>query len=69
MHTPHPRLAHANWRTSSYSASSGDCVEVAELADGGWAVRDSKNPTGPALIVASSAWAAFTTGVRDDEFH
>ncbi len=68
MHIPHPRLTHATWRTSTYSASSGDCVEVAGLADDGWAVRDSKNPTGPALIVASSAWAAFTTGVRDDEF-
>ncbi len=69
MHTPHPRLAHATWRTSTYSASSGDCVEVAELADGCWAVRDSKDRTGPALIFASSAWAAFTTGVRDGEFH
>ncbi len=69
MHTPHPRLAHAAWRTSTYSGASGECVEVAELPAGGWAVRDSKNPTGPALIVASSAWAAFTRGVRDDEFH
>jgi len=69
MHTPHPRLAHANWRTSTYSGPSGDCVEVAELPAGGWAVRDSKNPTGPVLIIASSAWAAFTTGVRAGEFH
>ncbi len=69
MHTPHPRLAHANWRTSTYSGASGECVEVAGLTDGGWAVRDSKNSTGPALIVESSAWAAFAMGVRDDEFH
>ncbi|MDQ3886697.1 MAG: DUF397 domain-containing protein [Actinomycetota bacterium] len=69
MHIPDPRLAGASWRTSSYSASSGECVAVAGLADGGRAVRDSKNPTGPALIVTPSAWAAFTTGVRDDEFH
>ncbi|MGH3752614.1 MAG: DUF397 domain-containing protein [Pseudonocardiaceae bacterium] len=65
MQTPHPRLAHANWRPSTYSGTSGDCVEIAELPEGGWAVRDSKNPTGPALIVASSAWAAFTADVRD----
>jgi hypothetical protein len=44
-------------------------VEVAELTDGCWAVRDSKDRTGPALIFASSAWAALTTGVRDGEFH
>ncbi len=69
MPTTHPRLAHAHWRTSTYSGPSGDCVEVAGFADGGWAVRDSKNPTGPALVVTSSAWAAFTNGVRDGQFH
>ncbi|HEU0089611.1 MAG TPA: DUF397 domain-containing protein [Pseudonocardiaceae bacterium] len=51
MPTPHPRLAPATWRKSSYSGASGDCVEIAALADGGRAVRDSKNPAGPALIV------------------
>jgi hypothetical protein len=40
-------------------------VEIAELTEGGWAVRDSKNPTGPALIVTSSEWTAFTADVRD----
>ena len=68
MHTPHPRLAHANWRTSTYSGASGECVEVAELAEGGWAVRDSKNPTGPALILTPSEWTAFTADVRDGKF-
>jgi len=68
MHTPHPRLAHATWRTSSYSGPSGDCVEIAQLADGGWAVRDSKDPTGPALLVTPAAWATFTTDVRNGTF-
>lgn len=37
-----------NWRKSSFSGSSGDCVEVRQdLA----ALRDSKNATGPALAV------------------
>jgi hypothetical protein len=43
-------------------------VEIAELAEGGWAVRDSKNPTGPALIVTPSEWTAFSTDVRDGKF-
>jgi hypothetical protein len=36
------------WRSSSYSGSDGNCVQVREdLA----AIRDSKNPTGPTLAV------------------
>ncbi|WP_084161263.1 DUF397 domain-containing protein [Nocardia sp. BMG51109] len=31
-------------------------------------VRDSKNPTGPALVFTPSEWDAFTTGVKDGEF-
>lgn len=49
------------WRKSSYSGSGGgNCVEVA-LGQGAVHVRDSKNPQGPALILPSAAWAAFTT--------
>ena len=59
----------AAWRTSSYTnGQGGACVEVAELADGHRAVRDSKNPTGPALTFAVAEWAAFTAGVRAGEF-
>jgi len=61
-------LAGAVWRKVSYSnGNGGNCVEVADL-DGGRAVRDSKNPTGPALTFTATEWAAFTTGVRDGEF-
>ncbi|HJZ03412.1 MAG TPA: DUF397 domain-containing protein, partial [Streptosporangiaceae bacterium] len=38
-----------SWRKSSYSAANGDCVEVAHLANGYIAVRDSKNILLPAL--------------------
>jgi hypothetical protein len=38
-----------NWRKSSYSQpNGGECVELAPTLD---AVRDSKNPAGPVLIV------------------
>jgi hypothetical protein len=43
-------------------------VEVADLDGGRRAVRDSKHPTGPALIVAPAEWAAFTAGIRDGKF-
>lgn len=68
MSTPHPELARADWRKSTYSASSGDCVEVAPLHNGHRALRDSKNPTGPALTCTSADWVTFTTGIRNDEF-
>jgi hypothetical protein len=61
-------MEHVTWRTSSYSSPEGNCVEVADLADGGRAVRDSKDPAGPALAVTPAGWAAFTAGVRHGEF-
>ncbi|MGH4001856.1 MAG: DUF397 domain-containing protein [Pseudonocardiaceae bacterium] len=51
---------------SSYSGNSGNCVEVADLT-ARRAVRDSKNPTGPVLILSAAEWSAFTAGVRFGE--
>jgi hypothetical protein len=57
------------WRKSSYSSDQGgNCIEVADLDTGGRAVRDSKDPTGPALMFTATEWVAFTTGVRAGEF-
>jgi hypothetical protein len=41
---------------------------VTQWCDTGAAVRDSQNPTGPALTFTAAEWAAFTAGVRADEF-
>ncbi|MFE5290096.1 DUF397 domain-containing protein [Nocardia sp. NPDC056611] len=54
---------------SSYSESGSNCVEVAWRADGGVAVRDSKNPTGPVLNFTPGEWDAFMAGAGDGEFH
>ena len=58
-------LSRAVWRKSSYSnGQGGACVEVARNLPGIVAVRDSKNPDGPALIVSRDDWASFTTRLR-----
>lgn len=62
-------LTGAAWRKASYSnGNGGDCVEVASLNSGHRAVRDSKDPAGPALILSTVQWAAFTAGIRAGEF-
>ncbi|MFE3797231.1 DUF397 domain-containing protein [Nocardia tengchongensis] len=57
-----------NWFKSTYSQAQGECVEVAFLDSGRVGVRDSKNPTGPALTFTPGEWDAFTLGVKDGEF-
>ncbi|MBV8539570.1 MAG: DUF397 domain-containing protein [Pseudonocardiales bacterium] len=52
------------WRTSSYTAGHGNCVQVAP-APGRVLVRDSKNPDGPAVAVVLSTWRTFLTTVTD----
>jgi len=59
-------LTHADWRKSSYSGTNGgNCVEVARNLPGVVAVRDSKNPGGPALVFTPADWEAFTAGLMD----
>ncbi|MEU3215212.1 DUF397 domain-containing protein [Streptomyces sp. NPDC006971] len=47
------------FRKSSYSEAHGECIEVAVNVPGAVAVRDSKDPAGPVLVVAPAAWDAF----------
>ncbi|MEU8925794.1 DUF397 domain-containing protein [Kitasatospora sp. NPDC048545] len=61
-------LTHASWRKSTYSGSGGQCVEVADGFTGIVPVRDSKDPSGPALVFPSSAWQSFVTAIRTGEF-
>ena len=56
------------WRKSSRSGSNGDCVEVGPSQSGVLAVRDSKDPSGPVLVVAPSTWQVFTNRVKTGAF-
>ncbi|WCN84820.1 DUF397 domain-containing protein [Micromonospora sp. LH3U1] len=52
----------ARWRKSSRSSGNcGNCVEAADNLSGAVGVRDSKDPTGPALTFTPAAWRAFVT--------
>ncbi|MEU5287119.1 DUF397 domain-containing protein [Streptomyces sp. NPDC020755] len=63
--TPSPDLSTAHWRSSSYSnTNGGECVEVSDDFPGLVPVRDSKNPTGPALVLQAPAWNAFIASVK-----
>src|SRR6266568_671308 len=56
------------WRKSSYSNSQGNCVEFAAMADGSVAVRNSRDPKGPALLYTRAEIVAMIAGVKDGEF-
>jgi hypothetical protein len=59
----------STFRKSSYSTGEGNCVEVADTATGGRAVRDSKTPGGgPLLALSRESWTAFVAGAHVDEF-
>ena len=58
-------LTGARWHKSNRSGSNGgDCVEVADNLPDVVAVRDSKDPDGPALIFGRDTWAQFITALK-----
>lgn len=58
----------ARWQKAELSNSQGQCVEVAGLADGQVAIRNSRDPKGPALVYTKVELAAFLHGAKNGEF-
>jgi hypothetical protein len=54
----------AVWRKSSYSGTAGNCVEVATRPPGLVAVRDSKDPEGPMLVIGRAAWSGLIRSIK-----
>lgn len=61
---PQLDLTDAAWQSSN--EGSGD-VQIA-FVDGYIAMRDGRDPDGPALIFTPAEWRAFVLGARDGEF-
>jgi hypothetical protein len=62
-----PEFSATAWRTSSRSNATRDCVEVA-VVPGHVGVRDSKDRSGPALMLPPSTWRAFMQDVQVGTF-
>jgi Domain of unknown function (DUF397) len=61
-------LSRAVWRKSVHSGGATNCVEVGGGLAPIVAVRDSKNPAGPALTFTCAAWDTFTARVKSDKY-
>ncbi|MGW4033421.1 DUF397 domain-containing protein [Streptomyces sp. NPDC004838] len=61
-------LDQVTWTKSSHSNATGNCVELAALPDGSVAIRNSRDPQGPALIYTREEMVAFVAGARGGDF-
>lgn len=65
---PATELQAVTWRKSQRSNSTGNCVEFAALPSGDFAVRNSRDPKGPALVYTHAEVEALILGAKDGDF-
>ncbi|MET8698297.1 DUF397 domain-containing protein [Kitasatospora sp. NPDC004723] len=56
------------WQKAEASQGAGACLELRRLNDGQVAVRNSRFPSGPALVLTALEIAALLDGVKNGEF-
>ncbi|MEU1883352.1 DUF397 domain-containing protein [Streptosporangium sp. NPDC020072] len=61
-------LTGAEFRKSTLSGGNNNCVEVATNLPNLIAVRDSKNPSGPALAFTPAQWRSFIGRINTGTF-
>ena len=61
-------LERAQWSKSSYSSANGACAEVAKNLPGIVAIRDSKDPDGPKLLISPADWKILLSRLRETPF-
>ena len=57
-------LSRAQWRTSSYSGSNSNCVEVAADSAARVLVRDTKDRGGQVLAFSPEEWRRFAQRMK-----
>jgi hypothetical protein len=65
---PATALRGARWQKSSFSGTSSNCVELTRLPSGEVAIRNSRDPDGPALVYTRAEIDALLQGVRNGDF-
>ncbi|MFD6949227.1 DUF397 domain-containing protein [Nocardiopsis sp. TSRI0078] len=65
---PATDLTGAAWQKAKRSNSQGACVEMARLNDGSIAVRNSRFPSGPALVYTQEEIDCMILGAKDGDF-
>jgi hypothetical protein len=65
---PAGTIGGAMWRKSKRSGALGNCVEVAPLAGGDIAMRNSRNPNGPALVYPGAPMTGFLAAIKGGQF-
>lgn len=67
-HVPVASALDVRWSKSRYSNPSGECVELAVMPDGvSVAMRNSRDPSGPALVFDAETICSFIDAAKDDE--
>lgn len=61
---PAARLGPEGWRKPWSGGNGGSCVEAKKLGDGRVALRQSADPTGPALIYTCHEISTFIRGAK-----
>lgn len=62
-------LPASEWIKSQLSGAQGNCVEMAKLPTGEIAMRNSRDPKGPALIFTRDEIAAMIGGAHGGDFN
>lgn len=65
---PAGQLSDVIWQKSRLSNPSGNCVEIAKLPGGEVAMRNSRDPEGPALIYTAAEMEAFLRASKEGQF-
>ena len=65
---PSSSLPEADWQASRHGDPQAARVEMAVLPGGSIAVRNSRDPGGPALIYTYAEIEAFIAGAKDGDF-